>query len=50
MTLDLQLKATRAFIEAADDFLLTTHVNSDADGLGACMAWAHLLKEPRQAR
>ena len=44
MTLDLQLKATRAFIEAADDFLLTTHVNSDADGLGACMAWAHLLK------
>lgn len=44
MTLDLQLKATRAFIEAADDFLLTTHVNSDADGLGACMAWAHLLR------
>ena len=45
MTLDLQLKATRAFIEAADDFLLTTHVNSDADGLGACMAWAHLLRD-----
>ncbi len=44
MTLDLQLTATRAFIEAADDFLLTTHVNSDADGLGACMAWAHLLR------
>ena len=44
MTLDLQLKATRAFIEAADDFLLTTHVNSDADGIGACMAWAHLLR------
>lgn len=44
MTLDLQLTATRAFIEEADDFLLTTHVNSDADGLGACMAWAHLLK------
>ena len=44
MTLDLQLKATHAFIEAADDFLLTTHVNSDADGLGACMAWAHLLR------
>ena len=42
--MDLQLKATRAFIEAADDFLLTTHVNSDADGLGACMAWAHLLR------
>ena len=40
----LQLKATRAFIEAADDFLLTTHVNSDTDGLGACMAWVHLLK------
>ena len=44
MTLDLKLTATRAFIAAADDFLLTTHVNSDADGLGACMAWAHLLR------
>ena len=42
--MDLQLKATRAFIEEADDFLLTTHVNSDADGIGACMAWAHLLR------
>ena len=42
--MDLQLTATRTFIEAADDFLLTTHVNSDADGIGACMAWAHLLK------
>ena len=42
--MDLQLTATRAFIEEADDFLLTTHVNSDADGLGACMAWAHLLR------
>ena len=42
--MDLQLRATRTFIEAADDFLLTTHVNSDADGLGACMAWAHLLR------
>ena len=44
MTLDLKLRATRAFIEEEDDFLLTTHVNSDADGLGACMAWAHLLR------
>ena len=44
MTLDLQLTATRTFIEEADDFLLTTHVNSDADGLGACMAWGHLLR------
>ena len=42
--MDLQLTATRAFIEEADDFLLTTHVNSDADGIGACMAWAHLLR------
>lgn len=42
--MDLQLSATRAFIEAGDDFLLTTHVNSDADGLGACLAWAHLLQ------
>ena len=44
MILDLQLTATHAFIEEADDFLLTTHVNSDADGIGACMAWAHLLR------
>ena len=42
--MDLQLRATHAFIEEEDDFLLTTHVNSDADGLGACMAWAHLLR------
>ncbi len=42
--MDLRLRATRAFIEAEDDFLLTTHVNSDADGIGACMAWAHLLR------
>ena len=42
--MDLQLTATRTFIEEADDFLLTTHVNSDADGIGACMAWAHLLR------
>ena len=42
--MDLKLRTTRAFIEEADDFLLTTHVNSDADGLGACMAWAHLLR------
>ena len=42
--MDLQLTATRAFIEEADEFLLTTHVNSDADGIGACMAWAHLLR------
>ncbi len=44
MTLDLPLRATHAFLEEADDFLLTTHVNSDADGLGACMAWAQLLR------
>ena len=42
--MDLQLRATHAFIAEGDDFLLTTHVNSDADGLGACMAWAHLLR------
>ncbi|MCY4606430.1 MAG: DHHA1 domain-containing protein [Gemmatimonadetes bacterium] len=42
--MDLKLTATHAFIEEADDFLLTTHVNSDADGIGACMAWAHLLR------
>ena len=42
--MDLKLQAVRAFIEQGDDFLLTTHVNSDADGLGACMALAHLLR------
>ena len=42
--MDLPLRATRAFIAEGDDFLLTTHVNSDADGLGTCMAWAHLLR------
>jgi nanoRNase/pAp phosphatase (c-di-AMP/oligoRNAs hydrolase) len=42
--LDLKLQAVRAFIEQGDDFLLTTHVNSDADGLGACMALARLLR------
>ena len=42
--MDLKLQAVRAFIEQGDDFLLTTHVNSDADGLGACMALARLLR------
>ena len=42
--MDLKLQAVRAFIEQGDDFLLTTHVNSDADGLGACMALARLLQ------
>jgi len=42
--LDLKLQVVQAFIEQGDDFLLTTHVNSDADGLGACMALARLLR------
>lgn len=42
--MDLKLKAARAFFEQGDDFLLTTHVNSDADGLAACLALARLLR------
>ena len=42
--MDLKLEAVRAFIEQEDDFLLTTHVNSDADGLSACLALSRLLR------
>lgn len=42
--MDLKLTAVRAFIEQEDDFLLTTHINSDADGLSACMALSRLLQ------
>ena len=42
--MDLKLAETRAFIEQGDDFLLTTHVNSDADGLPACLALMRLLR------
>jgi phosphoesterase RecJ-like protein len=42
--LDLKLITAQEFIEQGDDFLLTTHVNSDADGLAACLALAHLLR------
>lgn len=42
--MDLKLIAVRAFIEQGNDFLLTTHVNSDADGLSACMALARALR------
>ena len=42
--MDLKLTATRAFLEQGDDFLLTTHVNSDADGLSACLALMRLLR------
>ena len=42
--MDLKLTETRAFLEQGDDFLLTTHVNSDADGLPACLALMRLLR------
>lgn len=32
------------FIEAGDDFLITSHINSDGDGIGACLALAYLLR------
>ena len=42
--MDLKLTETRAFLEQGDDFLLTTHVSSDADGLSACLALMRLLR------
>jgi phosphoesterase RecJ-like protein len=36
-------KEAEQFLAQGDDFLLTTHVNSDADGLGSCMALQGLL-------
>ncbi|HIC70247.1 MAG TPA: bifunctional oligoribonuclease/PAP phosphatase NrnA [Candidatus Latescibacteria bacterium] len=32
-----------AFIEDGDDFLLTSHVNSDGDAIGACLALTRML-------
>ena len=40
----LNLRESELFIEQEDHFLLTTHVKSDADGLGTCLAFARLLR------
>ena len=33
-----------AFLKDGDDFLLTSHVNSDGDAIGVCLALAHILE------
>jgi bifunctional oligoribonuclease and PAP phosphatase NrnA len=37
------LQAARLFLEQGDDFILTSHVNSDGDGIGGCLALRALL-------
>ncbi|MEW6749950.1 MAG: bifunctional oligoribonuclease/PAP phosphatase NrnA [Candidatus Latescibacterota bacterium] len=37
------LSAAHLFLRQGDAFLLTTHVNSDGDGIGACLAMGRLL-------
>lgn len=43
--MDLNFDAALAFIEQGERFLLTTHINSDADGIGANMALKRLLEQ-----
>lgn len=35
---------TIGYLDAGDDFLITSHINSDGDGIGACLALVHLLR------
>ena len=35
--------AARRFLEEGDDFVLTSHINSDGDGIGGCLALRRLL-------
>jgi phosphoesterase RecJ-like protein len=42
---DLDFDAAIAFIEQGERFLLTTHINSDADGIGSIMALKGLLEQ-----
>jgi bifunctional oligoribonuclease and PAP phosphatase NrnA len=42
---DLNFDAALAFIEQGERFLLTTHINSDADGICANMALKRLLEQ-----
>ena len=37
------LPAARTFLREGDDFLLTSHINSDGDGIGGCLALKRLL-------
>ena len=43
--MDLNFDAALAFIEQGKRFLLTTHINSDADGIGANIALKRLLEQ-----
>lgn len=43
--MNLDFKAAIEFVERGQRFLLTTHVNSDADGIGACMAMQQFLRQ-----
>ena len=44
-TVDLpDLQAAREFLERGDDFILTSHINSDGDGIAGCMALKNLLR------
>jgi phosphoesterase RecJ-like protein len=38
------LHAARRFLEQGDEFLLTSHVNSDGDGIGSCLALRRFLQ------
>jgi len=38
------LQVARKFLEQGDDFVLTTHVNCDGDGIGGCLALRNLLQ------
>lgn len=40
-----ELEAARKFVEEGDNFLLTSHINSDWDGLGGCIALKLLLEK-----
>jgi len=37
------LQAARLFLEQGDGFILTSHINSDGDGIGGCLALCGLL-------
>ena len=43
--MDLNFEKAINFVQSGDRFVLTTHVNSDADGIGACMAMQQILQQ-----
>ncbi len=38
------LSEARKFLEQGDDFLVTSHINSDGDGVGGCLALQRMLQ------